>query len=594
MRHSMRFSVLCDTYLALSQTSKRLEKTALIAELLKHTPESDMAEVMMLLKGRVYAEWDKTQIGISSKLAIRAIGMASGESETRIVQAFKKNGDIGEVCQQLLSKKKQHTLASADLSVKDVVKGVRKLSTLEGAGSVELKLKTIAQLLNNASPLEARFLIRILLEDLRIGIADGTIRDAIIQWAMDMHGLRVVPADNPPKSESEAGIKTPLQEWQQAVQDAIDKSNDVAKVAVTAKHDGLAGLRKIDLTIGVPIRVMLAQKETELPAAFERVGMPAALEYKYDGFRMQIHCKDGEISIFTRRLENVTDQFPDVVAFAKKEIKGSCILDCEAVGYDPKTGKYTAFQQISQRIRRKYDIETLMKELPVEVNVFDILYYEDEPVYLRPFKERRKLVEKVVPVKPRHMKPSEFTIVSDEAAAEEFYKASLDAGNEGIMLKSLDAPYKPGSRVGFMVKMKPVLEEFDVVVVGAEWGEGKRSGWLTSFTIAIMDDDGNYVEIGRVGTGLKELEQEGGTTFEQMTRLLKDDILEEKGKEVRVKPNIVIEVKFEEIQKSPSYSSGFALRFPRFVRLRDDRRPEEISTLADVVDAFEAQRGRNK
>ena len=162
------------------------------------------------------------------------------------------------------------------------------------------------------------------------------------------------------------------------------------------------------------------------------------------------------------------------------------------------------------------------------------------------------------------------------------------------MLKTLDAPYKPGSRVGFMVKLKPVLDTLDVVIVGAEWGEGKRSGWLTSFTVAIVDEDGMFVEIGKVGTGLKELEQEGGTTFEQLTNLLKDDIVSEKGKEVILKPNIVIELKFEEIQSSNSYSSGFALRFPRFVQVRDDRRPDEISTTTDVLEAFEAQRGRNK
>ena len=589
----MRFSELCDTYLQLSQTSKRLEKTAQIADLLKRVPDSDMAEVMMLLKGRVYPEWDKTQLGVSSKLAIRAISMASGESEAKIVQAFKKTGDIGEVCQQLLSKKKQFTLASAELTVKDVIKGMRKLSTLEGSGSVELKLKTIAQMLNNASPLEARFLVRILLEDLRVGIADGTIRDAIIAYALEKHGLHVIPAEKPVKTEA-SGVQTPVQEWQQAVQDAIDRSNDVAKVAVTAKHEGLKGLRDIDLTIGIPIRVMLAQKETEVAAALERVGMPAALEFKYDGFRMQVHRdNDGKITLFTRRLENVTDQFPDVVEFIAKEIKVACILDCEAVGYDPKTGRYTAFQQISQRIRRKYDIDTLMKELPVELNVFDILYYKDESVYLKPFEERRSIIEKIIPEREKRIKPSDIIIATTPAQVESFYKKSLAAGNEGIMLKTLSAPYKPGSRVGFMVKMKPVMDELDVVIVGAEWGEGKRSGWLTSFTIAVMDDDGNFVEIGRFGTGLKELEQEGGTTFEQVTNLLKDDIIEESGKEVRVKPNVVVEVKFEEIQKSPSYSSGFALRFPRFVRLRDDRRPEEISTLGDVVDAFEAQRGRN-
>ena len=211
-----------------------------------------------------------------------------------------------------------------------------------------------------------------------------------------------------------------------------------------------------------------------------------------------------------------------------------------------------------------------------------------------PFSERRALVEQIVPNHPKQIKPSEITVTDQDEVAQTFYKASLDAGNEGIMFKTLDAPYKPGSRVGFMVKMKPVLDTMDVAIIGAEWGEGKRSGWLTSFTIAVLNEDGEHVEIGRFGTGLKELEQEGGVTFEHITGLLKDGILEEHGKEVTLRPNVVVEVKFEEIQKSPSYSSGFALRFPRFVALRDDRRPDEITTLSDVLDAYEAQRGRNK
>jgi DNA ligase 1 len=464
----MKFSELCETYLKLSQTSKRLEKTVIIAELLKKTPESDMEAVMMLLKGRVYPEWDKTQIGISSKLAIKAISMATGESDAKIVQAFKKTGDIGQVAQQLREKKRQHTLAMQELTVQDIIKGVRKLSSIEGAGSVDQKLKTIAQMLTSASPLEARFLIRILLEDLRVGVAEGTIRDAVVQWALEVHGLHTMPAEAPPRVKTD--VVSPVQEWQRAVQDAIDKTNDIAKVAVTAKKS-LKALQEIDLTIGVPIRVMLAQKETEIPAAFARVGKPAALEYKYDGFRMQVHRDgNGAVTLFTRRLENVTSQFPDVVAVIEQHVRVECILDCEGVGFDPKTGKYTAFQQISQRIRRKYDIETLSKDLPVELNVFDVLYYKKEAAYLLPFQERRAIIEKIIPEVEKKLRCSKILVTDDEKKAEQFYKASLAAGNEGLMFKSLDAPYKPGSRVGFMVKMKPVMDEFDVVVVGSRMG----------------------------------------------------------------------------------------------------------------------------
>lgn len=633
----MQFSELCEAYEKISKTSKRLEKTAILAELITKTSDDSMQEVMMLLKGRVYPEWDKTQIGISSKLATKAIAIATGESEDKITKAFKKSGDLGMTAKELLKNKKQHTLfAKDDLTVHQVIVDMRKLSHIEGAGSVDLKTKTIANLLTTATPTEAHYLIRILLEDLRVGIADGTIRDAIVLFNIDSQENIATARDNNNdlwalkdakesldkelaseknllaihkhyqkllKEESSENATDKKFEnskmiiccWQRAIQDAIDKSNDIAKVAITAKHKGIEGLEAIELVVGTPIKVMLAQKEIEIAAAFAKVGLPAALEYKYDGFRMQVHKDNaGKVSIYTRRLENVTAQFPDVVARMEKIIHKSCILDAEAVGYDAKTGKYTPFQAVSQRIRRKYDIEQLSKELPVELNVFDILYYDNEQTYLWPFTKRRELLEKIVPKHSKEIQPSILIETSDEKEAEKFYKESLAAGNEGIMFKSLDAPYKPGSRVGFMIKMKPVLDTFDVVIVGAEWGEGKRSGWLTSFTVAVADEDGSFVEIGKVGTGLKELEQEGGTTFEHLTNLLKEDILEETGKEVRLRPNIVIELKFEEVQASQSYSSGFALRFPRFVQIRDDRRPDEISTIQEVIEAFEAQRGRNK
>lgn len=590
----MRFSKLCDTYVAISRTSKRLEKTKLLADLLREVPEADMGDVVLLLKGRVFAEWDKTTIGISQKLAIRAISRASGASEEEVVRHFKKSGDLGAVAAQLAGSRRQATLAREDLTVAEVVRAVRKLATIEGSGSVDLKLKTIGQLLGNATPEEAHFLIRILLEDLRIGIADGTIRDAIVWWAVQAHeGLHYDPGGNSWAAPEGVDAAAVLVRWQEAIQNAIDRSNDVATVALTARK-GLSGVAAVGLTLGTPTRVMLAQRALSIRDAFDRVGTPAGVEYKYDGFRMQIHRHGREVTLFTRRLENVTVQFPDVVAAIREHIAEDCIVDAEVVGYNPKNGRHVAFQQISQRIRRKYDIEKLAAELPVEVNVFDILLHKGAAVYPLPFTERRALIEALVPRRPLLLQPSELLVTEDEALVERFYKQALEAGYEGLMFKALASPYKPGSRVGFMVKLKPTLDTLDVAVVGAEWGEGKRSGWLTSFIIAVADEDGSLAEIGRVGTGFKELEQEGGATFEEMTGLLRDDIVGEEGKVVRLRPKVVLEVKFEEIQKSPSYGSGFALRFPRVVRIRADRRADEVSTLADVLDLYEAQRGRNK
>ena len=373
------------------------------------------------------------------------------------------------------------------------------------------------------------------------------------------------------------------------LQSAIDKSNDFTKTAIAAKK-GVDELKKINLEPGNPIKVMLAQKVTSMDMGFEKVGTPAVIEYKYDGFRMQVHKFKGKVRILTRRLENVTKQFPEITSYVEKNVKGeNFILDCEAVGFDPKTDKYLVFQHVSQRIRRKYNIEEMAKKMPVELNVFDILFYNDKEWLNKPQVERRKLLESIITEKKFQILLSKKLVTSNKEEATKFYDESLSKGNEGVMLKSLDSPYKPGSRVGFMIKLKPTMDTLDLVVVGAEWGEGKRSGWLTSFTLACIDEDDNYLEIGKVGTGVKEKPEEG-LSFGELTDTLKPFIITEKGREVKIKPNIVLEIKFEEIQKSPTYGSGYALRFPRVVQMRDDRRPDEISILGAIKEDFENQK----
>jgi len=333
---------------------------------------------------------------------------------------------------------------------------------------------------------------------------------------------------------------------------------------------------------------MLAQKVLSVKEAFKSVGKPAILEYKYDGFRMQIH-KSSEIKIFTRRLEDVTLQFPEVKEFVEKNIKAdSCIIDCEAVGYNPETNTYTSFQNISQRIKRKYKIEELSIKLPVELNVFDLIYLDGEDYLSVPFLERRKKLESIIVEVPKKIVLSKKIITENEEEAETFFKKSIALGNEGLMFKNMHAFYKPGARVGSMVKYKSVMDPLDLVIIGAEWGEGKRSGWLTSFSIACVSDS-EFLELGRVGTGLKEKKEEG-LSFQELTELLKPLIIEEKGKDVKVKPEIVVSILFEEIQKSPSYNSGYALRFPRFTILRQDKNVDDVLNIEELEDIYYNQK----
>jgi len=235
----------------------------------------------------------------------------------------------------------------------------------------------------------------------------------------------------------------------------------------------------------------------------------------------------------------------------------------------------------------------MVKKIPVVINVFDAIQIEGKSVLKEPFKKRRELLKKIIKEIPEKIQLAKQLITDDVKKANEFYQESLSLGNEGIMGKNLEAPYKPGSRVGYGVKIKPIMETLDLVITRAEWGEGKRAKWLSSFTVACQDEDGNIIEIGKVSTGLKEKSEEG-TSFEQITEMLKPLILKEKGKEVKVKPQIVVEVAYEEIQKSPTYESGYALRFPRFIKLREDKPVDEISTIEEIEELFFGQRRKGK
>jgi len=351
-------------------------------------------------------------------------------------------------------------------------------------------------------------------------------------------------------------------------------------------------LEKASLEIVKPIKAMLAQKVKTIEEGFKALGTPCAVEYKYDGFRLIIHKKGDEVKLFTRRLENVTKQFPEVVDYVKRYVKGkSFIIDSEAVGFNPKTKEYLPFQNVSQRIRRKYDIEKLQEQLPVEVNVFDVLYYEGKSLMDEPFEKRTALVKKIIHNSPYKLIHAKQIITSDIEKAKEFYKEALRAHQEGVMLKSLSAPYKPGRRVGNMLKIKPEERDLDLVITKAEYGTGKRSGWLSSFYISCKGKEkGEYLEIGKVSTGLKEKEEEG-ISFKELTSRLKPLIEKEEGKTVEVKPKIVVSVTYQEIQRSPNYKSGFALRFPRFTALREADKPlSEIADLKEVEKDFHNQK----
>ena len=562
----MLYRKLAELYEELSGTTKRLEKISVLSDFLKHLPEKKK-DVLYLLLGDIYPESDERKIGISNQLAIKVISKSAGFSVDKVTAEWKSVGDLGKVAEKLTGKKEQSTLKTDVLRTEKFLDNMRKLPKLEGKGAVEKKLVLITEILNSASPIEALYIVRTLIGSLRIGVKESTIREAM---ALAFFG----------EEKKEASEK---------IQSAIDKSNDIAVVFEKARKKELEELDKISMKVGKPIKAMLSQKAESISEGFKALGKPCAIEYKYDGIRLVVHRKDNEVNVFTRGLENVTKQFPEVVDYVKRYVKGnSFILDSEAVGYNKKTKRYTAFQDISQRIKRKYDIEKLGEDLPVEVIVFDIMYYGGKSLLDEPFEKRTALIKKIVKNHPYKIIHSKQIITEDEKEAEDFYKKALADNFEGIMMKNLSAVYQSGRRVGHILKIKPEEHDFDLVITGAEYGTGKRSGWMSSFVISCKKGS-EFLEVGKVGTGIKEKSEEG-VSFKEITDLLTPLIKKEEGKLVKVKPEIVVAVTYQEIQKSPNYKSGFALRFPRFTALRPDKSVSEITTIKEIEKDFENQK----
>ncbi len=545
----MLYKDIADILNKIESTTKRLEMTELLTNFLKKVSHEELRSVVLLLLGRVFPEYSEEVIGIADKLMIKALSKATGDSESNIINEWKTLGDLGLVAEKLMSKRKQLTLSNNELTINKVVSNLKLIPSIEGKGSTDKKLSLISELITNASPIEAKFLVRTILGTLRVGIGAGTIRDAIAK------------AFNCDKD---------------LVEHAYNLSSDFSEVAFIAATKGNNGLRSIKLRIGLPAKSMLYQKEPSIEKAFERVGKPCAVEYKYDGLRLQVHKKDGKVLLFTRRLENVTKMFPEVVKAARTHLIGDCIVEGEGVGFNPVTKEFKAFQEISKRIKRKYDINKLAKETPVVLFLFDIFELNNESLLNKPFKERSRILRSIIKQEKWVIEPAKQIITDKVSEVEAFYHQALNDNQEGIMMKNLNAPYKPGSRVGYGIKIKPIKETLDLVIVGAEWGQGKRSNWLSSFVLACNSDKG-LLTIGKLGTGLSD-EQ-----FINITNKLKPLIIKESGKKVSVKPIIIVEVAYEEIQRSPTYSSGFALRFPRLVRFRDDKdEPDDINKVKRI------------
>ncbi len=551
----MKYSKLVETYQKLEKTQSTLEKTSILAELFSES-EENIEEVVLLAMGRPFPKWKDLDLGISSRTMVDIISQATGKSESEVEKAWKEEGDLGIVAEKMVEGKTQQRLMTQELTAEKVLERTDKVARM-GENSLESvnmdkKKKHIAELISSASPIEARYITRTVLQNMRLGVGEGTVRDALAEAFFQ-------------------GENT------EEIQRAYDLTTDFSTVAKACTED-VGRLKNLEVEIFRPIRSMLAKKVESVEEGFDTVGKPAAIDYKYDGMRAQIHKKDDEVKVFTRRLEEVTKQFPDVVKAVKTNLEADkAIIDTEIVAYNPEDYSKVPFQKLSKRIKRKYEIQRLKEQIPVEVRPFDILYL-DNSLLNEDYRIRWEKLVEVVQESDKEFKLVDRAVTESEDEVVSMQQKSLSEGHEGIMMKALDARYKPGSRVGYMVKLKPVMETLDLAIVGGEWGEGRRKGWIGSFKLGCYSPEKDeYLEVGKMATGLTD-EQ-----LEELTKRLKPLIIDEDGRDIDIKPEVMVEAEYEEIQKSPNYSSGYALRFPRLKSFRDDKDvPDSVQKVRDL------------
>ncbi|MFW5973976.1 MAG: ATP-dependent DNA ligase [Natrialbaceae archaeon] len=580
----MEYAELVGVYERLAETDSNHGKRDVLAELFAESGEL-LPVLVKLVRGRLFAAHQREELGVSSSLTLEAICKSTGVGEEGVRDRWRETGDLGDAAAWAVENESQQTLFSESLTVERVHDTLREIATFEGAGSQDRRVGEIAGLLSDADSREARYVVRTALNHLRVGIGEGTIRDAIAVAFLD---------------GSEEAID--------AVERAYQVTNDYRVVAETARDEGREGLDSLDVSLFRPVQAMLAEKGDSLSGALADAATDgrALCEVKYDGARVQIHKRGEEVRLFTRRLEDVTEQFPDVVRAVRAGVTAEeAILDGELVGYTPGTVETddrepVPFQHFSQRIKRESGVEAMAREVPVVAHLFDCLY-DGETLIEAPLSERVERLEAsfgtvaVAPAEPRAGLERAASVwiglddgldADDEApaSASERYRDALEAGHEGIMVKNPAATYQPGTRVGRMLKVKPTMEPLDLVVTRAIYSEGRRSDWLGRLYLSTYDEEaGEFREVGRLSTGYTDEE------LDTLTDRLEELVVSEEGRAVELRTEVVLEVEYEEIQRSGEYDSGYALRFPRFLRRRETLDPEDADSLERVESLFDSQ-----
>jgi len=581
----LNFEKLAEVYEKIEGTTKRLEMTDYLVELFKTTPKEEIDKVVYLTLGRVYPPFVGIELGLADKLTIKAISYASGASEKKILEEYKKTGDIGKTAEMFISSKKVLSLFSfrEPLTVNEVYRSFEEICKATGKGAQERKIRILSHLFANATPREARYIARIVTGRLRLGIADMTILDAL---AIAYGGGK---------------------ETRDLIERAYNISCDIGFVAKTLAEGGLEAIKGFKVTVGRPVKVQLAERLETLEEILEKLGKCSA-EFKYDGMRMEVHISGDRVMIFSRREENITSQFPDVAEAVKEAILArEAIVDGEAVPVDPNTGDLLPFQVVAHRRGRKYGIEEIAEEIPITLFLFDLLYVDGVDYTTKSYLERRKKLEEIVKETDR-VKIAEYIISDDPKEIEKFFLRAIQRGGEGIICKSIapDSFYEAGKRGFKWIKLKrsyqsKMADTVDLVVVGAFVGKGKRAGTYGALLMAAYNDETDTFEtVCKLGSGFTDEE------LANLPKMLEPYSIPHIHPRVKsaikadywFTPSMVLEVIGDEITLSPVHTcafnvlkegSGLAIRFPRLVKFRPDKKPEDATTVKEIVEMYNAQ-----
>ncbi|HJT10806.1 MAG TPA: ATP-dependent DNA ligase [Candidatus Nitrosotalea sp.] len=579
----MKFSLVAETLGYMEGTTKRLELTQHLVDLFKITPAEIIPKVVYLLQGKLRPDHEGVEIGVAEKIAVKALSKSAGIPVPKIEHEYKKAGDFGQATATILEQKTQTTFLKEDITVERVYDTLFKIAELKGNRSQDMKMKYISSLLNDASPAEGRFIAKIITANLRLGIADYTILDAL--------------------SIAFTGSK----ENRMILEHAYNVCSDLGRVAEAVAKNGTEELKHFQVSIFSPIRPMLAERVKSPEEAHEKMGQEYAAEYKLDGERVQIHIQKETTILYSRSLENITSYYPDIVEKIGKAIKAKeAILEAEAVAINENSGEFLPFQELMHR-RRKYNITKAVQEYPITVNLFDIMFVDGKSCLELSYKERRHMLENIV-TEDGFARVMPMTLVKTDDEVEDFLENAINSGCEGLMLKQLDSPYRAGARASNWLKLKreyrnELGDSLDLVVVGAFYGRGRRTGKYGALLLSAYDEEEDmYPSVCKVGTGFTD------ESLDQIYQILSDKIIVKKDQridsgleaDVWFEPEVVIEIVASEITLSPIHKvaldqvrkgSGLALRFPKFTgKIRFEKTPENATSVDEVMTMYNNQK----